>query len=180
MGLTAYAATDSVTYVQGSDEKTQNECHLVEANSSSWSSGWYAVKENVTISDRVEVSGVVNLILCDGATLTASKGIRLSKDNSLTIYGQSGGSGKLVANALAGSKVVIGKNISSIGKQAFYGCKKLKSIVIKTEKLTAKKVGGSAFKKISSKVKVSVPKKKKTEYKKLLKKKGLPKSAKIK
>ena len=78
------------------------------------------------------------------------------------------------------TKVVIGKNISAIGKQAFYGCKNLKSIAIKTEKLTAKKVGSRAFEKISSEVEISVPKKKKAEYKKILKKKGLPKNTKIK
>ncbi|SDB36041.1 MBG domain-containing protein [Eubacterium oxidoreducens] len=77
------------------------------------------------------------------------------------------------------TSVVIGENVSAIGKQAFYGCKKLKTIVIKTTKLKAKNVGNAAFKKVSSSVKVTVPKEKKNDYKKLLKKKSLPAKAKV-
>ena len=43
-------------------------------------------------------------------------------------------------------KVVIGNNITKIGKQAFAGCKALKSITIKTTKLTSKNIGDKAFK----------------------------------
>ena len=71
------------------------------------------------------------------------------------------------------TKVTIGVNIESIGKQAFYRCKNLKKIIIKTTKLTVKKVGSRAFKKIHAKAVVKVPKNKKKTYKKLLKKKGL-------
>lgn len=66
-------------------------------------------------------------------------------------------------------KVVIGSNVSSIGKNAFYGCKKLKTIQIKTTKLTAKKVGKNAFKGINKKAKFKVPAKKKKLYQKFLK-----------
>ena len=66
-------------------------------------------------------------------------------------------------------KVVIGSNVSSIGKNAFYGCKKLKTIQIKTTKLTAKKVGKNAFKGINKKAKFKVPAKKKKMYQKFLK-----------
>lgn len=66
-------------------------------------------------------------------------------------------------------KVVIEKNVSSIGKNAFYGCKKLKTIQIKTTKLTAKKVGKNAFKGINKKAKFKVPAKKKKVYQKFLK-----------
>ena len=75
-------------------------------------------------------------------------------------------------------KITIGKNIISIGASAFYGCKSLKTITIKSEQL--KKVGGKAFKGIHASAKVKVPKKKLNAYKKLLKGKGLPATAKIK
>ena len=75
-------------------------------------------------------------------------------------------------------KITIGKNIISIGASAFYGCKSLKIITIKSEQL--KKVGKKAFKGIHASAKVKVPKKKLDAYKKLLKGKGLPATAKIK
>lgn len=51
---------------------------------------WYVVKKNVTISSRITVSGNVSLILCNGAKLTASKGISVADGgNILNIYAQS-------------------------------------------------------------------------------------------
>ena len=76
-------------------------------------------------------------------------------------------------------KVVIGKNISSIGKNAFYGCKKLKTIQIKTTKLKSKKVGKNAFKGIYKNAKIKVPSKKLKAYKKILKSAGAGKNVKI-
>ena len=70
-------------------------------------------------------------------------------------------------------KITIGKNIKKIGKNAFYGCKKLKKIIIKTTKLTKKSVGENAFAKINKKAKVKVPKKKLKTYKKVLKARGI-------
>ena len=82
------------------------------------------------------------------------------------------------------TKVTIGSNVKTIGKQAFYGCKNLKSITIKSTNLTAKSVGVKAFTKAGSKnykkLVVKVPKSKKKAYVKLLKKKGLSSKAKIK
>ena len=72
--------------------------------------------------------------------------------------------------------VMIGKNIKSIGKQAFYGCKKLKKITIRTTALTEKKIGSAAFKGIAKKASVKLPQKltakQKKNYKKWLKKQG--------
>ena len=70
-------------------------------------------------------------------------------------------------------KVTIGKNIKTIGKNAFYQCTKLKSITIKTTRLANKTIGSKAFAKLNKKVKIKVPKKKLSAYKKLLKKKGV-------
>ena len=75
------------------------------------------------------------------------------------------------------TKVTVGKNITQIGKNAFYGCKNLKNIVVKSTKL--KKVGKNTFKGIHAKAKIQVPSKKLSDYKKLLKDKGQGKKVKI-
>lgn len=70
-------------------------------------------------------------------------------------------------------KVTIGKNIKSIGKNAFYGCVKLKNITVKTTKLAKKNIGSKAFAKLHKKLKVKVPKKKLKAYKKIFREKGV-------
>lgn len=75
-------------------------------------------------------------------------------------------------------KVTIGKNVTAIGKKAFYGDKKLKSIVVKGKGI--KSVGASAFKNISSKAVIKVPSGKKADYKKLFAGKGQKKSVTVK
>lgn len=78
------------------------------------------------------------------------------------------------------TEITIGKNIVSIGKNAFYGCKKLKTITIRSKKLTSKTVSKNAFKGLTKITTIKVPKKKLTAYKKLLKKKGLSTKVKVK
>ena len=76
-------------------------------------------------------------------------------------------------------KIVIGKNVSKIGKEAFLNCKNLKTITIKSSKLTS--VGAKAIKGIHKKAKITCPAKKKAAYKKLFKAKtGFKKSMTIK
>lgn len=78
------------------------------------------------------------------------------------------------------TKITIGENIVSIGKNAFYGCKKLKTITIRSRKLTSKTVSKNAFKGLTKITTIKVPKNKLTAYKKLLKKKGLSSKVKVK
>ena len=81
------------------------------------SSGWYVVNGNVTVNNRIQIQGNVNLILADGCRLTANEGIEVPLSYGLTIYGQSEkysvpnesiqtlGTGKLIAtghNNMAG------------------------------------------------------------------------------
>ncbi len=66
------------------------------------------------------------------------------------------------------TKVTIGANVTSIGNQAFYKCKKLKKVEIKSEKI--KSVGKKAFGKNAKKFSVKMPKSCKKAYKKLFKK----------
>lgn len=86
---------------------------------------------------------------------------------------------KAFANNKKIKKITIPTSIKSIGKQAFSRCKNLKTIVIKTKYLTKKSVGEKAFKGIYAKAKITVPKKQKKAYKKLLKTKGIGKKVKI-
>ena len=74
--------------------------------------------------------------------------------------------------------ITLGKNLKSIGDSAFNNNRKLKSVNIKSTKLS--KVGKSAFSKIHSKAKFTVPKSKLKKYKKLIKSNGkAPKNVKF-
>lgn len=110
--------------------KADGKYTLVASDNTSWSDGWYVVEGNITNSNRISVSGNVHLILKDGCTLNATSGILVSRGNSLTIYGQSLGTGKLVATAwtdggdagiggvhhsTAGSITINGGNIEATG-----------------------------------------------------------------
>lgn len=67
-------------------------------------------------------------------------------------------------------KITLGSNVTSIGKKAFYKCKKLKTVSIKSK--TLKKVGSKAFYGNAKKLYVSVPGHKQKllkKYKKLIK-----------
>lgn len=66
------------------------------------------------------------------------------------------------------TSVVIGKNVTSIGSNAFVSCKNLKKMTIKSAKL--KSVGAKAFSGTYSKITFAVPRNKAKAYKKLIKK----------
>ena len=89
----------------------------------------------------------------------------------------------IAANAFKNNKklkkVVIGKNVTMIGKKAFYGCSKLKKITVKTTKLTKKNVGRQAFKGIHKKAAFKVPKKKISSYRKVFRARGAAKTTKV-
>lgn len=75
-------------------------------------------------------------------------------------------------------KITVGKYVTTIGAKAFYGCKSLKKVTITSKKL--KKVGSKAFTNTHKKLVVKVPKSKLKSYQKLLKGKGMKKTAKVK
>lgn len=77
-------------------------------------------------------------------------------------------------------RVTIGKNIKTVGKKAFYGCTRLRNIVVQTQKLSGRTVGKKAFGNTGPKVKVKVPAKKLSLYRKLFYARGIGKKGKIK
>ena len=102
-GISLLADTTSAKYLdEKGQEQTCPSATVATESDTSWGSDdnaehWYVVNGDVTIGTRVTVTGKVHLILADGYTLNATKGITVTGGNSLTIYGQSGGTGKLTA-----------------------------------------------------------------------------------
>ena len=135
----------------------------------------------------------VYTVTVQGATVeykgTVNKSVKtVSIPSSVKINGITYKVTSIAAGALKNNKkvakVTVGSNVKIIGKQAFFGCKNLKSIIIKSKKLTEKSIGAKAFSKAGSsnykKLIVKAPKNKIKEYQKLLKKKGLNSKVKIK
>ena len=77
-------------------------------------------------------------------------------------------------------KLTLPKNCSYIGTEAFSGCTKLKTLTIKSTKLTDQTVADNAFQGMSKKTVIKVPKSKLKEYRKLFRAKGLDKKVKLK
>lgn len=73
------------------------------------------------------------------------------------------------------TSLTIGKNVKKIGKEAFYGCIKLKTIKVKSRGISS--IGPRAFKNIYKKAKIYLPKKKKTPYKKMFTRAGAKKAS---
>ena len=103
--------------------------------------------------------------------------------DKVTINGVSYKVTSVAANAFKNNdkvkKVVLNNNITSIGNNAFSGCKNLKAITITSKNLTSKSISKNAFKGISGKVVIKVPKGMKKKYKKLFRSKGLSKKVRI-
>ena len=140
MSLTAKATTpQSVSYIEYTWDESKNELNsetktkqdteytMVESTTSTWGVGlkqtsWYVVSDSaiggeLTFGSRITVKGDVNLILMDGAKLTAEKGIMVSYGSSLTVYGGEKGNGQLIA----GVKDKIDKDLPGIGGNESYG-----------------------------------------------------------
>ena len=138
----SYIAADGTLQSHTATELTSSDHELT--------SGWYVVNGNVAIapyvvplwddwagsynyvaSSRINISGDVNIILADGATLNAvngtytgpefqegreaSGGIHVPAGSSLTIYRQSGGTGVLNAETNSSDDAAIGGGYPGLG-----------------------------------------------------------------
>ena len=123
----AEATKESVSYIEcswnGSEvtSSTKTATATVVTPQTAWSTGWYVVNSNITINSRVTVTGNVLLILADGYKLTASNGIEVSEGYSLTIYGQTNGSGALEATGYSDNAGIGGGNGSDGGTVTIHG-----------------------------------------------------------
>lgn len=102
-GSTATAGTQTAT--------TYTE---VTNSTTTWAAGTYVVSSDVTIDGDVTISGDVELILCDGKTLTVNGQIA-NPAISLTVYGQSGGTGALNITPSGDAPGIYAKNLDIHG-----------------------------------------------------------------
>ena len=87
-------------------EQTQANCTELTAagfqGAQADTTTWFAANTSFTADNPLQVVGTVNLILCDGVTVTLNKGIALNgqytKPATLNIYAQSGGTGTLICS----------------------------------------------------------------------------------
>ncbi len=95
--------------------------HSITNSTTSLGDGWYAVTSNVTNSNRIQAEGDVNIILCDGVTMTNSLGIDTYDEKSLNFWGQSAGTGTWQVTDPAYDANGIGDNDGSRGNISFNG-----------------------------------------------------------
>lgn len=108
MSLTAWAAEGDVAYLDASGtSQTCTEYTEVSNSTTTWNEGWYVVNGSIYTTGSVSVNGAVNLILTDGAQLGIyNKHITIADGGSLTVYGQTSGSGSMeVSHGMEASSV---------------------------------------------------------------------------
>ena len=98
--------SESTTFVGANGSSTSHDCLVLNDSVQTLDQEWYVAKGTLNFgTGGIKVSGNVNLVLADGARMTVSQGtynkagINVALGNSLTIYGQSGGTGELTASA---------------------------------------------------------------------------------
>lgn len=132
--------------------------------------------KNFEIPDKVTIKGVQFEVTAVGDQAFAKANIKsVTMPSGIQSIGT-----KAFYNCKKLKKITIPASVGKIGSQAFGNCKKLKNITVKTTKLTAQNVGKKAFKGISAKAVIRVPKQKLKLYKKIFKSKGAGNKAKFK
>ena len=96
-------------------EQIQADYVILNGTETTLSDGeWFLLNDNIEFSKRPNVAGTVHLILGDGCTLTAMKGIHVGMGNTLYIHAQSTDKqmGRLIALSNANYVAAIGGNKS--------------------------------------------------------------------
>ncbi len=102
-----------VTYVnaEGVEATLADGSYTLLTNQTELTGGWWVVDGEVNYENRITINGAVHLVLLDGATLNANKGIYVDVDHELHIYAQPGDNATLNAIAARENEAGIGGNI---------------------------------------------------------------------
>lgn len=87
--ISAQGIDGDVPYLDENGDTQNCSSYTLVGNTALWASNWYVVSGNISISERVTVSGNVYLILVDGSSISIDGGLYVRADSSLTIYAQS-------------------------------------------------------------------------------------------
>ena len=137
---------NSAAYTLYIDENgTEQKCYIPEklTADTTYPSGWYLVQGNVTIESSLKMSSL-SLILADGATLTINGCESSGWSYDLNIYGQAGGSGKLISTDTINTKNcgIYGGTVEVTGKGAYAkGIYASENLTIRRAKVTATSTG---------------------------------------
>ncbi len=112
--ITAPAVTQAqdVTYVNanGAEETLADGSYTRLTDQTELNGGWWVVDGEVNYENRITINGTVHLVLLDGATLNAGKGIYVDMGNELHIYAQLGDYATLNAIGASENEAGIGGN----------------------------------------------------------------------
>ena len=127
-----FAAAESASYLdynvttgKTDVERTATGVNVIDEATDELVAGWNVVQGDVEIEERIALPGNVNLILANGATLTAKKGITVAETGNFLVYAQSNDAdtmGKLVVPGADSGYAGIGSAESSgCGDIAIFG-----------------------------------------------------------
>ncbi|MDY6387908.1 MAG: MBG domain-containing protein [Fibrobacter sp.] len=114
----------SIAYIDANgNEQTLTKYNVLTGNETSLDAGWYVVLNDITYTNSLQISGDVHIVLTDDYTMSIgttensinSYGITKAEDGkaSLTIYGQTSGTGKL--DIYTRSKAIFADNVTFNG-----------------------------------------------------------------
>ena len=99
----AVTSMDSYYVLEDGTLVNQTGCRkvsqLTDALGVTMANGWYVVDQNCTFNHRITITGTVNLILANGFTLKANKGIYVPNGADFHVWGQHNDDGILNADA---------------------------------------------------------------------------------
>ncbi len=202
---TAVSNNAVVTIEKGSTWNLTSDCTVTSlTNNGTINYNGYTITcaDGSTYTGQTVKKGITYQILSGHAVVSSAKSSlkKLNVPATVKFGGKTYKVEGIGKNALRNSsklkKVVLGKNIKTIGKQAFasctslrsvtikskqlasigskafYGCKKLRKVVLKTTKLKSANVGSLAFSGVKAGCSFKVPAKKVAAYKTLIASKG--------
>lgn len=175
-GETTPAATSTPASASSSKPSTTSSNEQTRTPASSGASaGTQVIVQNITyIVNNNKTVTVTQIENKNASTVTIP--------DAVTINNVSYPVTEIRANTITNNRkvkqVTIGANVTKIQNKAFYNCKNLKVVKVRSKNL--KKIAKKAFWKCGKKITLRVPREKLNAYKKLVKKAGLAKKIRVK